>query len=135
MAPMTPRAWGRLLSFRHVRIDCGRLAHWGRTFSEVTPQSRITLLACSASGFVELTALGQAITNYLVLANRNLNARCWEMPGSATASTNGLEEFTDLAATTHPMRFYRLLAEGTPARSSFLFCIQIPVPIRIAVFG
>jgi hypothetical protein len=82
----------------------------GRTFSEVLSQPRLTKIARTGNGVVELTALGQATTNYAVQASTNLGVSGWLTIGNTMATTNGSVQFTDTDSPNHASRFYRLVS-------------------------
>jgi autotransporter-associated beta strand protein len=61
------------------------------------------------NGTMQLGASGSPGFDYTVLANTNLNTTNWLTLGTVTPAGNGAMNFTDLAATNHPARFYRFV--------------------------
>ncbi len=83
----------------------------GRNFYDVWNSPRITSITRLPNHEVHLTAAGIPATNYLILASTNLATTNWAVLGSKPAVADGSFEFTDVAAPSHPARFYQLLAQ------------------------
>jgi hypothetical protein len=77
------------------------------TQTTLPPPALITGITHLGGGCMQLDGTGMANLTYTVWANTNLTTTNWLDIGPATASSAGGLQFTDLAATNFPMRFYR----------------------------
>ena len=71
-------------------------------------EPRFTSVAKQGDGGIQLTGTGMTNLPYTVWASTNLLTANWLNLGTTTANGVGVLQFTDLAATNYPMRFYRL---------------------------
>jgi hypothetical protein len=83
----------------------------GRTFAEVLPLVKFISISRTNGGPASLQAIGQATTNYVLLANTNLVSTNWESINTNAANAFGSLSLTDYFATNYSSRYYRLLKQ------------------------